>query len=151
MQPKFFQKFHFAFIFHFPSGTDFQLIYRGAGLSLVPVNLAGTRLAPHFFHAGLYVLHHIYIFPPPPSVPWLDHVHPSSSRTVSRATLQFPDNITCSPSVPWLYHLLPSSSQTVLRATLQFPQLITCPQIPSDNTWRGKLSLFSSFVLFQEN
>ena len=25
----FFQKFHFAFIFHFPSGTDFQLIYRG--------------------------------------------------------------------------------------------------------------------------
>ena len=29
MQPIFFQKCHFAFIFHFPSGTDFQLIYRG--------------------------------------------------------------------------------------------------------------------------
>ena len=29
VQPIFFQKFHFAFIFYFPSGTDFQLIYRG--------------------------------------------------------------------------------------------------------------------------
>ena len=49
-------------------------------------------------------LHHV-----PPSVLWLDHVHPSSSQTESRATLQFPDCITCSPPVPWLYHMLPSS------------------------------------------
>ena len=60
-------------------------------------------------------LHHV-----PPPVLWLDHVHPSSSQTESRATLQFPDCITCSPPVPWLYHMLPSSSQTVSRATLEF-------------------------------
>ena len=53
-------------------------------------------------------LHHV-----PPPVLWLDHVHPSSSQTVSRATLQFPDCITCSPPVPRLYHVLPSSSQNV--------------------------------------
>ena len=35
MQPIFFQKFHFAFIFNFPSGTDFQLIYKdGPSLAL---------------------------------------------------------------------------------------------------------------------
>ena len=50
----------------------------------------------------------------------LDHVNPSSSQTVSRATIQFPDCITCSPPVRWLYHVLPSSSQTVSRATFEF-------------------------------
>ena len=64
-------------------------------------------------------LHHVS-----PPVLWLDHVHPSSSQTVSRATLQFPDCITCSPPVPWLYHMLPSSSQTVSRATLEFTKCI---------------------------
>ena len=29
VQPIFKKKINFAFIFHFPSGTDFQLIYRG--------------------------------------------------------------------------------------------------------------------------
>ena len=57
--------------------------------------------------------HHV---PPSASVPWLDHVYPSSSQTVSRATLQFPDCITCCPPVPRLYHVLPSSSQNVSRA-----------------------------------
>ena len=56
-----------------------------------------------------------------PPVPWLDHVHPSSSQTVSRAPssslavsrapVQFPGCITCSRPVPRLYHVLPSSSQ----------------------------------------
>ena len=63
-------------------------------------------------------LHHV-----PPPVLWLDHVHPSSSQTVSRATLQFPDCITCSPPVPRLYHVLPSSSQNV-----------SCPRPPP--IWR---------------
>ena len=63
----------------------------------------------------------------PPPVPWLDHVHPSSSQTVSRATLQFPDCITCSPLVPWLYHVLPSSSQTVSRSTLEFTNCFMPP------------------------
>ena len=67
-------------------------------------------------------LHHV-----PPPVLWLDHVHPSSSQTESRATLQFPDCITCSPPVPWLYHMLPSSSQTVSRATLEFTKCIMPP------------------------
>ena len=71
-------------------------------------------------------MHHL-----PPPVPWLDNVHPNSFHTVSRATLQFPDCITCSPPVPRLYHVLPSSSQTVSRATLQFPDCITCyPPVP---------------------
>ena len=35
-------------------------------------------------------------------VPWLDHVHPYNFQTASRATLQFPDYITCSSPVPWL-------------------------------------------------
>ena len=34
VQPIFFQKFHFAFNFYFSSGTDFQLIYRGALIKL---------------------------------------------------------------------------------------------------------------------
>ena len=73
-------------------------------------------ICPHIvFHVWAYYLHHV-----PPPVPWLDHVHPSISQTVSRATLQFPDCITCSPPVTWLYHVLPSSSQTVSRPTLEF-------------------------------
>ena len=37
-----FQKFHFAFIFHFPSGTDFQLIYRGGrGLNIGGPDVGG--------------------------------------------------------------------------------------------------------------
>ena len=79
----------------------------------VPIDLAGTRPVQIFFfmlYLGFMMsyLHHV-----PPPVLWLDHVHPSSSQTVSRATLQFPDCITCSPPVPRLYHVLPSSSQNV--------------------------------------
>ena len=74
-------------------------------------------------------LHHV-----PPPVLWLDHVHPSSSQTESRATLQFPDCITCSPPVPWLYHMLPTSSQTVSRATLEFTKCIMPP--PPPPLWR---------------
>ena len=70
-------------------------------------------------------LHHV-----PPPVLWLDHVHPSSSQTESRATLQFPDCIACSPPVPWLYHMLPSSSQTVSRATFEFTKCIMPPPPP---------------------
>ena len=103
-------------------------------------------------------LHHV-----PPPVPWLDHVHLSSSQTVSCATLQIPDCITCSPTVPWLYHVLPSNSKTVSRATLQFPKFITCqqshyfllhycitcplPYIPFGDSWRSKLSLFHRLLL----
>ena len=90
-------------------------IWAGTGSGRVPVDLAGTRPVTQCCIIVFMMsnLHHV-----PPPVPWLDHVHPSSSQTVSRATLQFPDCITCSPPVPWLYHVLPSSSQTVSRATL---------------------------------
>ena len=86
-----------------------------------------TRPVQQFFfmlYLGFMMsyLHHV-----PPPVLWLDHVHPSSSQTVSRATLQFPDCITCSPPVPCLYHMLPSSSQTVSRATLEFTKCIMPP------------------------
>ena len=113
----------------------------------VPVHLAGTRLVQQFFlmlYLGFMMsyLHHV-----PPPVLWLDHVHPSSSQTESRATLQFPDCITCFPPVPWLYHMLPSSSQTVSRATLEFTKCIMSPP-PFGDTWRGILSLFSPFVTF---
>ena len=30
-----YQKFHFAFIFHFPSGTDFQLIFKGGLITTI--------------------------------------------------------------------------------------------------------------------
>ena len=87
-------------------------------------------------------LHHV-----PPLVSRLDHVHPSSSQTVLHTTIQFPDYITCSPPVPWLYHVpppvhklyhvLPSGSQNFSRA----------PHVPFGDTWKGKLSLFSSFAI----
>ena len=47
MQPIFFQKFHFTFIFHFSSGTDFQLIYRGD-----PVNWSLTMMICKSFKIG---------------------------------------------------------------------------------------------------
>ena len=91
-------------------------------------------------------LHHV-----PPSVPWLDHVLPSSSQTVSRATLQFPDCIKCFHAVPWLDHVHPSSSHTVSRAPsssqtassapLQFPDCITCS---SSVPWLYHVLPFSS-------
>ena len=111
----------------------------------------GYQTGTAIFFCMLYLgfmmsyLHHV-----PPPVLWLDHVHPSSSQTESRATLQFPDCITCSPPVPWLYHMLPSSSQTVSRATLEFTKCIMPPPSPPPfgDTWRGILSLFSPFVTF---
>ena len=107
------------------------------GLVPVPVDLAGTRPVPQFFIIGFMMsyLHHV-----PPPVPWLDHVHPSSSQTVSRTTLQFPDCITRSSPVPWMYHVLPSSSLAGSRAPLQFPDCITYyPPVP-----RLHHALFSS-------
>ena len=104
----------------------------------------------------------------PPPVPWLDHVHLSSSQTVSCATLQIPGCIMCSPPIPWLYqYVLPFNSKTVSRV----PKCITCsqmyhvsknsllsttllyqepptPYIPFGDTWRGKLSFISPFVTF---
>ena len=44
VQPIFFQKFHFAFIFHFPSGTDFQLIYRGGANNWGKVSYSPYRV-----------------------------------------------------------------------------------------------------------
>ena len=45
-------------------------------------------------------------------------MHSSSSQTVSGATFQFPDYITCSSPVPRLYHVLPSSPQNLSRAPI---------------------------------
>ena len=97
----------------------------------VPVDFTGTRPVPRFFmldyRFSLFLL-----------ISYLHHVLPTSSlaessaplqfRTVSHATLQFPDCITtsraplqfldcitCSPPVPRLYHVFPSSSQTASR------------------------------------
>ena len=110
--------------------SDSGGIWASTGFGPVPVDLAGTRPVPQFFSLCCiigFMMSYLHKVPPP--VPWLDHVHPSSSQTVSRATLQFPDCITCSPSVTWLYHVLHSSFQTVSRATLEFTNCIMPPPL----------------------
>ena len=128
----------------FRSGTGSGGIWAGSGP--VPVDLASTRPVPQFFSCCIIGFMMNYLHHVPPSVPWLDpctspvpilyhvlpvprlhHVLSSSSRTVSRTTLEFTDCITCSPPVPWLYHVLPSSSQTVSRATLESTKCIMPP------------------------
>ena len=123
----------------FRSGTGSGGIWEGTGSGPVPVYLAGTIPVPHFFScwiigflcfALICYLHHV-----PPPVPRLDHVHLSSSQTVSCATLQFPDCIMRYPPdpslpIPWLYHVLPpiprlyhvlpSSSQNLSRVNKVF-------------------------------
>ena len=117
--------------------------FRSGGIWLVPVPVRYRQIWPvpdryrFFFHVVFRFYDELPASRAPP-VLWLDHVHPSGSQTVSRATLQFPDCITCSPPVPRLYHVLPSSSQNV-----------SCPPPPPfGDTWRGILSLFSPFVTF---
>ena len=114
-------------------GTDRN---SGSGLApvpvafwLVPVPVGLTGTVAHFFSYCIICFMMSYLHHGPPPVPWLDHVHYSSSQTVSRATLQFPYCITCSPPVPWLYHVLPSSSQTVSCATLEFTKCIMTPPL----------------------
>ena len=83
-------------------------------------------------------LHHV-----PRPVPWLDHVHPSSPQTESRATSSS-QTASRVPPVPWLYHVLPSSSQTISRHRV-LPKNVSSP---FGDAWRVKLSLFSPFVTF---
>ena len=114
-----------------------------------PINLC-SHLGPDW-NSGMSYLHHV-----PPSVPWLDHVHPSGLQfpdcitcsppvhrlhQLSSATLQLPGCITCSPQVPRLYHVLPFSSQNLSRPPPP-------PHILFGDTCRGKFSLFSPFVTF---
>ena len=108
--------------FRFWSGSGG--IWAGSGTGRFGRYQTGTAIFFSFciISFTMSYLHHV-----PQPVPWLDHVHPSSSQTVSRATLQFPDCITCSPLVPFLYHVLPSSSQTISRATLEFTKCIMPP------------------------
>ena len=109
----------------FLSGTGSGGIWAGTGSGPVPVDLAGTKPVHQFLcciigflcFALISYLHYV-----PPPVPWLDHVHLSSSQTVSCATLQNPD--------PRLHHVLPSNSLAVSRAPLQFPGCITLSRAP---------------------
>ena len=41
-----------AFIFHFPSGTDFQLIYRGGGQCSFKTRLTDSNLQQAWIHGG---------------------------------------------------------------------------------------------------
>ena len=67
-------------------------IWAVTGFSSVPVDLAGTTT---FFSCCIIGFMMSYLQHVPPPVPWLDHVHPSSSLAGSSAPLQFPDCITC--------------------------------------------------------
>ena len=92
---------------YFSSCSDHTIITGTMGGILVPVryrirwNLGWNRYRSGTSRFGRYqsYLHHL-----PLPVPWLDHVHPSSSETVSRATLQFPECIISYPLVPNIYH-----------------------------------------------
>ena len=83
-----------------PAQYRFWWNLAGTGSGPVPADLAGTRLVQQFFfmlYLGFMMsyLHHV-----PPPVLWLDHVHPSSSQTVSRATLEFTKCIMPPPPPP---------------------------------------------------